>query len=143
VSYNYVTDAYIGKDYFHQQLNPANQCQWCDLFDQSTKLSEEWKTRPSLPCDDGDPCTKNDMCSQGKCVGKRYSCQSVQKDCVKATVCLGDGKCRDIMKHTRTICRAANDSCDEPERYYNIMYDYNYYSNITVSDIQFYLANPN
>ncbi|KAK3735006.1 hypothetical protein QZH41_010660, partial [Actinostola sp. cb2023] len=107
-----------GKDYSHQQINPANQCQWCNLNDAASKPSGAWANRPSVPCNDRNACTKKDLCTKGKCVGQSYSCQSSfpSSSCIKTSVCLGDGRCNDIMRPTGTICRSAKDGCDKPEK---------------------------
>ncbi len=40
-------------------------------------------------CDDGDPCTANDLCTDGVCAGQAYSCDS---ECATAA-CDGEGGC--------------------------------------------------
>jgi len=55
-----------GRDYAHQQLNPSNQCQWCDLNDATARLKSAWSNRPEDRCDDGNKCTKQDTCKAGR-----------------------------------------------------------------------------
>ena len=114
--YNLVSTT--GRDYTHQALNPSNECEWCDLYDASSKASGTWTSRPAVACDDKNQCTKKDTCSAGKCVGEAYSCQSSYpvSSCVRTSQCVGDGTCRDVMRSAGTICRAAADGCDKPER---------------------------
>ena len=47
-------------------------------------------------CDDHDPCTYNDRCSNGVCKGQTYSCSST-KGCIIG-ICLGDGTCKYAIK---------------------------------------------
>ncbi|XP_048583423.1 uncharacterized protein LOC116619209 isoform X2 [Nematostella vectensis] len=107
-----------GKDFNHQAINPANQCQWCDLYDAATKPSGAWTNRPTVTCDDKNACTKQDKCANGICSGVAYTCQSSypSSSCVRTSVCNGDGTCRDIYRAAATICRAAKDGCDQPEK---------------------------
>jgi hypothetical protein len=48
------------------------------------------------PCDDGNACTMDDICTEGLCKGTIYSCN----DGIKCTedICLGDGKCDHVIK---------------------------------------------
>ena len=48
-------------------------------------------------CDDYDPCTYGDRCTNGVCKGTAYSCNS-SKPCVIGQ-CLGNGDCRYTVKH--------------------------------------------
>ncbi|XP_046852682.1 uncharacterized protein LOC124445941 [Xenia sp. Carnegie-2017] len=107
-----------GRDYSHQQVNPSNQCQWCNLYDKASKRSLTWSNKPSVSCNDGNACTKQDVCQTGRCVGKSYSCQQIypKASCIKRSECIGDGTCRDIMRDRDTICRSPVDRCDQPER---------------------------
>lgn len=107
-----------GKDYSHQQINPSNQCQWCDLNDKNSKSTSAWSNKPAVSCNDGNACTKKDLCQGGRCVGSAYTCRTSypQSSCIQTSQCVGDGTCKDIMKSSGTICRAAADQCDQPER---------------------------
>ena len=66
----YVTDNIFlaGQDYSHQTMNPSNQCQWCDLYDSAARANSTWSNRPAAPCDDQNNCTKQDICSAGRCL---------------------------------------------------------------------------
>ncbi|CAB3984855.1 extracellular matrix A-like [Paramuricea clavata] len=122
IGYGYVADnctcKIAGRDYNHQQLNPSNECQWCDIYDKTSKPILAWSNRPSVVCNDNNACTKQDLCQNGYCVGTEYSCQASypQSSCVQTSQCVGDGTCRYIMKNNGTICRAAIDMCDQSER---------------------------
>ncbi|XP_032233414.2 uncharacterized protein LOC5508728 isoform X2 [Nematostella vectensis] len=107
-----------GKDYSHQEINPVNQCQWCDIYDDIAKATGSWTNRPSMPCNDRNPCTKRDQCVMGKCEGVAYSCQSKQafSSCILRSECVGDGTCRDVIRPAGTICRPPVDGCDRPEK---------------------------
>lgn len=64
LSYTFVA----GKDYGPQTLNPANQCQWCDLYDSTARANSAWSNRPAVACDDQDSCTHRDTCNAGRYV---------------------------------------------------------------------------
>ncbi|XP_028399276.1 neurogenic locus notch homolog protein 1-like [Dendronephthya gigantea] len=107
-----------GKDYSHQQINPNNECQWCDLYHNASKRRSVWTNIPSISCNDNNACTKNDFCYNGRCVGDSYSCNSSypQSSCIQRSECMGNGSCKDIMRNKGTICDSAEDKCDQPER---------------------------
>lgn len=109
---------FLGIDYNHQELNPNNECQWCDVYDNTSKPILAWSNRPSSVCNDNDTCTKQDTCRSGYCVGTKYSCQASypQSSCIQSSECIGDGTCRNIMKNNGVICRPAVDQCDQAER---------------------------
>ncbi|KAL9987448.1 hypothetical protein ACROYT_G001761 [Oculina patagonica] len=115
---NKCTCKIAGQDYSHQMLNPSNQCQWCDLYDAIARANSDWSNRPTVPCDDGNKCTKQDTCKAGRCSGLGYSCQSSYPPsrCIKTSECVGDGTCRSIIRTNGTLCRPAVDLCDQPER---------------------------
>ncbi|KAJ7389370.1 hypothetical protein OS493_032227, partial [Desmophyllum pertusum] len=115
---NNCTCKIAGQDYSHQMLNPANQCQWCDLYDAAARGNSTWSNRPTVPCDDANECTKQDTCKVGSCSGLGYSCQSSypSSSCIRTSQCVGDGTCRSIMRPNGTICRPAVDICDQAER---------------------------
>lgn len=73
--------------------NPQNACEYCSGVTAPTG----WTPRVSgTLCDDGAPCTFNDVCdSLGHCAGTSYTCTS-PGPCEKAAgaVCLGTGECR-------------------------------------------------
>ena len=66
--------------------NPNNPCASC----QPGKTQSDWSPN-NAPCDDGDPCTKSDICGGGTCAGTTYSC-SDGKNCTTDT-CDGAGGC--------------------------------------------------
>ncbi|XP_028399278.1 protein psiF-like [Dendronephthya gigantea] len=108
----------VGKEYSHQQLNPSNECQWCDLYHNASKASSLWTNKPAVLCNDSNACTKNDLCNNGRCIGEAFSCNSSypQSSCIQRSECVGDGSCRDIVRKRGTICQSAVDKCDQPER---------------------------
>ncbi|KAL9987472.1 hypothetical protein ACROYT_G001785 [Oculina patagonica] len=115
---NSCTCKIAGQDYGHQKLNPSNQCQWCDLYDAAARTNSTWSNRPTVPCDDGNKCTKHDTCNAGRCSGLGYSCQSSYppSSCISTYECAGDGTCKPTMSPNGTLCRPAVDVCDQPER---------------------------
>ena len=61
----------------------------------------------TTPCDDGNACTKNDMCSGGTCVGTAYSCIAPDA-CHLAGTCNGDGSCSFANQPDGTTCNDGN-----------------------------------
>jgi len=59
---------------------------------------------PDTPCDDGDPCTHDDTCSEGNCSGTAYTCDD-DNPCT-ADMCNSDGTC----SHTNV-----EGACDDGE----------------------------
>lgn len=59
-------------------------------------------------CDDGDPCTENDTCSAGECVGGAKDCD----DGIACTedICVGAGTCQHVA--TACECQLASDCAD-------------------------------
>lgn len=70
----------------HGDVNPTNICQWCNAQISATS----WSPKPGS-CDDHDPCTKNDSCVNGVCVGEPYVCDD-GLECT-AQACDGLGGC--------------------------------------------------
>jgi hypothetical protein len=74
-----------------RQRNPSDQCQAC----LPGTSQSSWTTLPNgETCDDGDPCTIDDRCEEGRCFGK------VQDDCAGICAfpnCRGEsGECRSV-----------------------------------------------
>lgn len=59
------------------------------------------------------------LSGNSRCLGQGYSCQPFfnSSSCIQTSECVGDGTCRFKMRLNGTICRAAVDICDQPERY--------------------------
>ncbi|MFT5432184.1 MAG: hypothetical protein ACI9OJ_002882 [Myxococcota bacterium] len=66
---------------------PGNPCMAC----QPTISKEVWTASSGLSCNDGDLCTKSDVCQSGVCKGQAFSCD----DSLSCTtdVCNGSGGC--------------------------------------------------
>jgi len=77
-----------GGCYASGAVNPANQCQLCTPATSQTG----WTSKASnAGCDDGNPCTQNDVCgASATCAGVVYSCPSLA--CTTDT-CNGNGTC--------------------------------------------------
>ena len=75
-----------GYCYSNGEENPVEPCLICN----SGTDAYAWTPSSNL-CDDGDPCTMNDICSGGTCVGSTYSCDD-GLDCT-LDACEGDGNC--------------------------------------------------
>jgi hypothetical protein len=66
--------------------------------------------RPGAPCDDGNPCTKDDaQLADGRCVGTAYTCAVTE--CLSANACDGKGGCRPVAKADGTGCDADHSKC--------------------------------
>ena len=61
-------------------------------------------------CDDEDPCTHSDICSEGACAGEPYACDD-SNGCTDDS-CLGDGECEFLPN--RSECNDSND-CTFPD----------------------------
>lgn len=79
-----------GVCYRDLQVNPANPCQEC-RSDWGANYQIEWAYDNSNACSDGNPCTRNDHCSSGRCVAVSYSCDDA--DACTTDSCNGDGTC--------------------------------------------------
>ena len=79
-----------GMCYSNGEENPVEPCLICNSF-----VDPYAWTPSNNPCDDGDPCTQNDMCSGGVCVGSSYICD----DGLPCTIdiCDGDGSCTYVI----------------------------------------------
>jgi hypothetical protein len=77
------------------------------------------KNAPSATlCDDGDPCTANDLCDgQGTCAGVPYSC-APPTECQQSSSCDGTGGCAIVNAIAGTVCAGA-DYCSGDYRHYN------------------------
>lgn len=58
-------------------------------------------------CNDGNPCTKNDICTNGTCAGTSYSCPALSQ-CQSGASCNGDGTCTFANKLNGTACNDGN-----------------------------------
>lgn len=63
-----------------------------DLTEQEVKVTCE----VGKPCDDLNPCTKDDFCKGGLCSGTKYSCED-EYECTR-DACLGDGTCQNVLR---------------------------------------------
>lgn len=71
--------------------NPENACQRCDA-----KQPQGWSDRQGdVLCDDGDPCTEQDRCVGGTCLGKAYQCDDGLPCTTQA--CDGQGGCLPVQ----------------------------------------------
>lgn len=71
---------------------PDDPCQACD----PAKGSTRWSLKEGGSCDDGNACTKNDVCSASGCKGEGFTCN----DSLKCTddVCDGKGGCKNTLQ---------------------------------------------
>lgn len=74
-------------------VNPEDPCTACVPLQSTTKYT----ARTGIaPCDDGNPCTIGDVCLQGRCEGRQYSCGDPY-GCTEDT-CDGLGGCTNELK---------------------------------------------
>lgn len=67
---------------------------------------------PDGPCDDGDPCTTEDVCNEeGECAGAPVDCTS-EDECQSGT-CVGEGECAFVAKPLGAPCKGAFGLCTE------------------------------
>jgi fibro-slime domain-containing protein len=69
----------------------------------------------SIPCDDGNPCTLNDICNNGQCIGRLRDCND-NNECTDDICDTNTGRCRNINDNTNTcsdnnLC-TINDQCN-------------------------------
>ena len=68
--------------------NPANACQVCD----TQNSQSAWTNLNGGPCNDETPCTNNDMCVMGACVGSAVEDSYEHNDTKSTAVPLGEAK---------------------------------------------------
>jgi len=74
---------------------PGDPCSRCSPAISTTTWTPA-ADADAIACDDGQPCTKNDTCAGGSCVGTPYTCSDA-KSCTD-DVCSGDAGCRYPVK---------------------------------------------
>lgn len=62
------------------------------------------------PCDDGNPCTLDDRCSNGVCSGTPIVCDSVLDDCIEGVCNPFTGQCEEILLNG-TLCLGGEGTC--------------------------------
>jgi hypothetical protein len=104
-----------------------------DFCDQGATVVHQPITDLTLPCDDGDACTKNDFCVEGKCGGTLDSCNDgkpctidlceAASGCVyKAdnSLCQGDNPCLQLACDLAVGCTATGvnpgENCDDGDK---------------------------
>ncbi len=89
------------------EANPADTCQSCLVAVNQTAWSNN-----IAPCNDGDDCTRDDLCGGGICAGTPYSCDD-SRACT-TDVCDGAGGCSYPIEAGTclidSVCYAADDS---------------------------------
>ena len=68
--------------------NPQNPCQLCDV--ENSQVA--WTNENGSPCNDGTPCTNNDLCVQGSCIGSPVEDDYEHNDTRSTAVYLGEAK---------------------------------------------------
>ena len=90
---NVPTDACLigGTCYAAGNLKPGSPCEGCFPAVSTTS----WSAASGSPCNDGNACTKDDVCASGTCVGTSYSCSGTS---CTTSVCDGSGGCTEALK---------------------------------------------
>jgi hypothetical protein len=90
-----------GACYNEGDARPDNACLRCD----TTVSPIGWST-PSVPCDDGDPCTLGEACNAGTCGGGTRSpaCSSGPIECSYHTECYPERVCGLWVKDAKSYC---------------------------------------
>jgi len=103
--------------------NPANACQGCNTIATATAWTS-FSAAEQVSCNDNKPCTQDDQCTAGLCLGEQYSCgddRSCTDDVcdgqggctypVKAGQCfIGDACYADGARPDATTCRVCDDA---------------------------------
>ena len=76
----------------HGDRNPTDSCLVCNAG-QDGGNAGEWGLANGGPCDDKNPCTKNDYCQSGTCKGEDYTKECADKFSCTADICDGQGGC--------------------------------------------------
>ncbi|HOX44354.1 MAG TPA: C1 family peptidase [Myxococcota bacterium] len=82
-------------------IDPQNPCQACD----PDVGPAAWSPLEGAWCDDGDPCSTDDTCVAGACLGTAYTCPGGA--CVESASCDGLGGCRFAFAPAGTPCGEA------------------------------------
>jgi len=86
--------------------NPSNACQQCI----PESASDAWSANDTNACDDGDPCTFDDRCAVGVCIGQTYQC--ALELCDESVVCDGMGGCTHTYKPYGVTCGDIPGDCE-------------------------------
>jgi hypothetical protein len=90
---------------------PLDQCHEAGACDPERFECTNPRKPENAPCDDGDPCTQDDVCQNGVCSsGPSKDCSS-EADACNDGVCRQGGICGKRPKQDGTSCNADNDSC--------------------------------
>lgn len=81
-------------DFAIPDCEDGNQCTW-DAYDLKTGqcVHRVKAASPAAPCDDGNPCTLNDACSNGSCIGTPKTCNDFNP-CTAESCDPADGQCK-------------------------------------------------
>jgi hypothetical protein len=96
---------------------PSDSCHLAGSCDKLTGACSSPLKPAGAGCDDGNPCTKQDVCdASGKCAGAAYSCAPTPP-CEAASSCDGKGGCTPTFKPKGAPCDdgqacTKNDQCD-------------------------------
>ena len=79
-----------------QNLIITFSAQKCDK-----RYKTRWTNDNSLLCNDGRPCTRNDRCSSGKCIGTAFTCLSCE-ECYNDACRVKPGYCAILVWGSKT-----------------------------------------
>ena len=81
----------------------SDQCHVAGTCNPATGRCSNPNAPDDTPCNDGDACMKNDICTNGKCGGTAYTCAAPDQ-CHQPGTCNGDGTCSYATKIAGTTC---------------------------------------
>ncbi|APR75713.1 Fibronectin type III domain protein [Minicystis rosea] len=95
-----------GQLYAAGTINPANACERCA----PATSTSTWSARADgTSCDDGNACTKSDVCTAGVCGGAAYTCSP--GICDATSICNGNGGCTVTPKGSGVACPDDGNPC--------------------------------
>ena len=85
----------------------SDQCHTAGTCAPATGVCSNPTKANGTTCNDGNSCTKNDVCASGVCGGTTFTCAAPDQ-CHQAGTCNGDGTCSFANKPTGTACPDGN-----------------------------------
>ncbi len=97
----------IGSTYYASgTINPDNACQACT----PASSTSAWSNRSNgTTCNDGNACTRNDVCTSGTCGGTAYTCSPTA--CQTSSTCDGSGGCNVVNAPSTRSCTDDGNTC--------------------------------
>ena len=102
--------------YDNNAENPLNQCQHCNFGNSASSWTND---ATGTACNDGNACTRNDVCDAGSCAGADFTSECARhivstNPCVSGTYCDGFN-CLPSYYTSSRQCYVNVDECDYPD----------------------------